>query len=278
MKDQSFFKSVIRIAIPVAWQSMLQSSFSMIDQVMVGQLGSTEIAAVGIAGKFAFLYSVVIGAVTAIAGIQISQYIGQKNEKLSDRSLCVNLLLSCTIGSLFTLVSLLFPVGIMRLYSEDPDTVSIAAEYLQIIAGTYLPMGVASTLSVMLRCYDHARAPLVATTMSAVINTTLNFVLIFGHFGFPAMGVRGAATASAISGWINMLIIIWFMVRLIRNRKDRFAWSVKMNAVERKQYLFMLIPVVVNEFLWGLGQNVFTSIYGHIGTQEAAAVALISPV
>ena len=278
MKDQYFFKSVIRIAIPVALQSMLQSSFSMIDQVMVGQLGSTGIAAVGIAGKFAFLYSVVIGAVTAIAGIQISQYIGQKNKKLSDRSLCVNLLLSCTIGFLFTMVSLLFPVGIMRLYSEDPDTVSIAAKYLQIIAGTYLPMGVASTLSVMLRCYDHAKAPLVATTMSAVINTTLNFVLIFGHFGFPAMGVRGAATASAISGWINMLIIIWFMVRLIRNRKDCFAWSVKMNAVERKQYLFMLIPVVVNEFLWGLGQNVFTSIYGHIGTQEAAAVALISPV
>ena len=278
MNQQPFFKNVIRIAIPVALQSMLQSSFSMIDQVMVGQLGSTSIAAVGIAGKFAFLYSVVIGAVTAIAGIQISQYIGQKNGKLADRSLCVNLLLSCIIGFLFTLVSLLFPGGIMRLYSEDGGTVSAAAEYLQIIAGTYLPMGVASTLSVMLRCYDHAKAPLIATTMSAVINTSMNYALIFGNFGFPALGVKGAAVASLISGWINMLMIMWFMFRLIRNRKDRFAWSIKMNVAERKQYLFMLIPVVVNEFLWGVGQNVFTSIYGHIGTQEAAAVALISPV
>lgn len=278
MNQQPFFKNVIRIAIPVALQSMLQSSFSMIDQVMVGQLGSTSIAAVGIAGKFAFLYSVVIGAVTAIAGIQISQYIGQKNEELSDRSLCVNLLLSCIIGFLFTLVSLLFPGGIMRLYSEDGGTVSAAAEYLQIIAGTYLPMGVASTLSVMLRCYDHAKAPLIATTMSAVINTSMNYALIFGNFGFPALGVKGAAVASFVSGWINMLMIMWFMFRLIRNRKDRFAWSIKMNVAERKQYLFMLIPVVVNEFLWGVGQNVFTSIYGHIGTKEAAAVALISPV
>lgn len=278
MNQQPFFKNVIRIAIPVALQSMLQSSFSMIDQVMVGQLGSTSIAAVGIAGKFAFLYSVVIGAVTAIAGIQISQYIGQKNGKLADRSLCVNLLLSCIIGFLFTLVSLLFPGGIMRLYSEDTNTVSAAAEYLQIIAGTYLPMGVASTLSVMLRCYDHAKAPLIATTMSAVINTSMNYALIFGNFGFPALGVKGAAVASLVSGWINMLMIMWFMFRLIRNRKDRFAWSIKMNVAERKQYLFMLIPVVVNEFLWGLGQNVFTSIYGHIGTKEAAAVALISPV
>ena len=278
MKQQTFFQSVIRIAIPVALQSMLQSSFSMIDQVMVGQLGSTCIAAVGIAGKFAFLYSVVIGAVTAIAGIQISQYIGQKNEKLSDRSFCVNLLLSCIIGFLFTLASLLFPGEIMRLYSEDPDAVSAAAEYLKIIAGTYLPMGVASTLSVMLRCCDHAKAPLIATTMSAVINTSMNYALIFGNFGFPELGVKGAAVASLVSGWINMLMIMWFMFRLIRNRKDRFAWSIKMNVAERKQYLFMLIPVVVNEFLWGVGQNVFTSIYGHIGTKEAAAVALISPV
>lgn len=234
MNQQPFFKNVIRIAIPVALQSMLQSSFSMIDQVMVGQLGSTSIAAVGIAGKFAFLYSVVIGAVTAIAGIQISQYIGQKNEELSDRSLCVNLLLSCIIGFLFTLVSLLFPGGIMRLYSEDTNTVSAAAGYLQIIAGTYLPMGVASTLSVMLRCYDHAKAPLIATTMSAVINTSMNYALIFGNFGFPALGVKGAAVASLASGWINMLMIMWFMFRLIRNRKDRFAWSIKMNVADRK--------------------------------------------
>ena len=138
-------------------------------------------------------------------------------------------------------------------------------------------MGVASTLSVMLRCYDHAKAPLIATTMSAVINTSMNYALIFGNFGFPALGVKGAAVASLVSGWINMLMIMWFIFRLIRNRKNRFAWSIKMNVAERKQYLFMLIPVVVNEFLWGLGQNVFTSIYGHIGTKEAAAVALISP-
>ena len=109
MKQQTFFQSVIRIAIPVALQSMLQSSFSMIDQIMVGQLGSTSIAAVGVAGKFAFLYSVVTGAVTAIAGIMISQYIGQKDQKAADRSLCVNLLVAGGIGLLFTMLSLPFP-------------------------------------------------------------------------------------------------------------------------------------------------------------------------
>ena len=278
MKQQTFFQSVIRIAIPVALQSMLQSSFSMIDQIMVGQLGSTSIAAVGVAGKFAFLYSVVTGAVTAIAGIMISQYIGQKDQKAADRSLCVNLLVAGGIGLLFTMLSLLFPEQIMQLYSDDADAVRYAASYLRIIAGTYLPIGVASTLSVMLRCNDRAKAPLYAAIISTLTNTGLNYILIFGKLGAPALGVQGAAIASVASQWVNVLIIILFFRGLLSERSERFIPSVKLNGTDRRQYLVMLLPVMVNEFLWGLGQNVFTIIYSHIGTQEVAAVALISPV
>ena len=278
VKKQSFFQSVIRIAIPVALQSMLQSSFSMIDQVMVGQLGSTSIAAVGIAGKFAFLYSVVIGAVTAIAGIMISQYIGQKDQKAADRSLCVNLMVAGGVAIAFTLLSLLLPGQIMRLYSEDTDAVRLAASYLRMIAGTYLPIGVASTLSVMLRCNDRAKAPLYAAIASALTNTGLNYLLIFGKLGAPALGVQGAAIASVASQWVNVLIVVLFFQNILSRRQGRFLPSVKLDGVERQQYLVMLLPVVVNEFLWGLGQNVFTVIYSHIGTQEVAAVALISPV
>ena len=279
MKTQEhFFKAVCALAIPVALQSMLQSSFSMIDQIMVGQLGSTSIAAVGVAGKFAFLYSVVTGAVTAIAGIMISQYIGQKDQKAADRSLCVNLLVAGGIGLLFTMLSLLFPEQIMQLYSDDADAVRYAASYLRIIAGTYLPIGVASTLSVMLRCNDRAKAPLYAAILSTLTNTGLNYILIFGKLGAPALGVQGAAIASVASQWVNVLIIILFFRGLLSERSERFIPSVKFNGTDRRQYLVMLLPVMVNEFLWGLGQNVFTIIYSHIGTQEVAAVALISPV
>ena len=277
-RQKSFFQSVIQIAIPVALQSMLQSSFSMIDQVMVGQLGSTSIAAIGIAGKFAFLYSVVIGAVTAIAGIMISQYIGQKDQKAADRSLCVNLMVAGGLGIAFTLLSLLLPGHIMRLYSNDADAVQYAASYLRIIAGTYLPIGVASTLSVMLRCNDRAKAPLYAAIMSALTNTGLNYILIFGKLGVPALGVQGAAIASVASQWVNVLIVVLFFRNLLSKRQGRYIPSVKLSGTERRQYLVMLLPVVVNEFLWGLGQNVFTVIYSHIGTREVASVALISPV
>ena len=182
------------------------------------------------------------------------------------------------IGLAFTLLSLLLPGQIMRLYSEDADAVRLAASYLRLIAGTYLPIGVASTLSVMLRCNDRAKAPLYAAIFSALINTGLNYLLIFGKLGAPALGVQGAAIASVASQWVNVLIVVLFFQNLLSKRQERFLPSVKMNGTERRQYLVMLLPVVVNEFLWGLGQNVFTVIYSHIGTQEVAAVALISPV
>ena len=278
MNKRTFLQQVTRIAVPAALQSMLQSSFSIVDQVMLGQLGSLEIAAVGIAGKFAFLYAVVLGAVTAIAGIMISQYLGQRDQKSADRGLCVNLAVALGLGLCFTLLSFFLPAPIMRLYSGDADTVRTAASYLRIVAGTYLPIGAAATLSVMLRCQDRAKAPLYASVLSALTNTGLNYVLIFGRLSAPALGVRGAAVASLVSQWVNVALVLVFFHSLLKNRREAFAPSLSLNRAERRQYLQMLLPVVMNEFLWGLGQNVFTAIYSRLGTEEVAAVALISPV
>ena len=111
MKKESFLASVVGIAIPVGLQSMLQSSFSMIDQLMVGQLGSTAVSAVEVAGRPAFVYSVVLGAVATIAGIMISQYLGMKDRELADRSLSVNLTAAVALALVFTALCVLFPEG-----------------------------------------------------------------------------------------------------------------------------------------------------------------------
>lgn len=278
MTQKGFLRTVAGIAIPVALQSMLQSSFSMIDQVMVGQLGSTGIAAIGIAGKFAFMYSTVIGAVSAIAGIMIAQYMGQRNLAAADRSLCVNVLVAAALGGVFALVSLLLPGPIMGLYTGDADTVREAASYLRIISLTYIPLGAASMLAAMLRSNERAGAPLCASIASAVVNTALNYLLIFGHLGFPRLGIRGAAIASAACQLVNLGLMVLFWRGLLKGRAEPFRPSARMKASELRQYLGMLLPLLVTEFLWSLGQNVNALIYGHLGTRSLAAVSLISPV
>ena len=116
-QKHTFFASVCHLAIPVALQSMLQASFSIVDQIMIGQLGSVSVAGVGLAGKFASIFSVVVSAVGAVAGIMISQYLGQKNPKEVRRSFFLNLWIAIGIAALFTLLCMVVPAQVMGLYT-----------------------------------------------------------------------------------------------------------------------------------------------------------------
>ena len=151
-RKASFFGSVCRLAIPVALQSMLQASFGIVDQIMIGQLGSVSVAGVGLSGKFSGIVSVVVAAIGSVAGIMISQYLGQKNAPEVRRSFYANLLFACGIAGLFTALCALFPGSIMGLYTKDLPTRQAAADYLAIVAGSFLPMAGATLLSTLFRC------------------------------------------------------------------------------------------------------------------------------
>lgn len=186
---QTFFMTVCQLAVPVALQSMLQASFSIVDQIMIGQMGSVSVAGVGLAGKFASIFTVVVSAIGAVAGIMISQYLGQKNRQEVRRSFYLNLFLALGIAVLFSVFSIIFPGQIMSLYTKDPDTLSASAEYLAIVAGTFLPMTGATLISTLFRCMEKAQLPLYASIASSVLNTGLNYVLIFGKCGFPTLAL-----------------------------------------------------------------------------------------
>lgn len=278
-KRKNFIYAVIGIAVPVGLQSMLQSSFAMIDQLMVGQLGSTAVTAVEVAGRPAFIYSVVLGAVSAIAGIMISQYLGMKDEDMADRSLYVNLLAAVALALLFTVLCLLLPGQIIDIYiKDDPAVLSVGTDYLVRIVWTYLPMGISSILAVMIRCMDRAVCPLYAGITAAVVNTTLNYVLIFGHFGFPALGVTGAAVASVISQFVNLLLILIMFYRIRVRSRGGLHFSLTLGRDGYRQFLLMLLPILINEFLWSVGQNVNTFIYGHLEKGDLAAMSMTGPI
>ena len=258
---------------------MLQSSFAMIDQLMVGQLGSTAVTAVEVAGRPAFIYSVVLGAVSAIAGIMISQYLGMKEEDMADRSLYVNLLAAIALAVLFTMLCLLLPGQIVDIYiKDDPAVLSVGTDYLVRIVWTYLPMGISSILAVMIRCMDRAVCPLYADITAAVVNTSLNYVLIFGHFGFPALGVTGAAVASVISQLVNLLLILIMFYRIRVRSRGGLHFSLTLGRDGYRQFLLMLLPILINEFLWSVGQNVNTFIYGHLEKGDLAAMSMTGPI
>ena len=240
-KREHFLREAMTIAIPVALQAMLQSSFSMIDQLMVGQFGKTAIAAVEVGGKPQFVFAFVSGAIATVTGIMVSQYMGKNDQKKINTSMSVNLLVMLCLA-LFTMgLCLIFPDVLAGIFTKDTEVVVTAKPYIQILAWVYPLSGVATLLAVQLRCRNYAKYPLYISAVAAVVNTCLNYLLIFGHFGFPAMGIKGAALASLMSQVVNLALMVYFYHRT-------------------------------------LGQNVNTYIYGHMGTRELAGMSLTGPI
>ena len=273
--NDHFFQSVCALAIPVALQSMLQSSFSMVDQIMIGQLGEIQVAGVGLAGKFASIYAVLISAIGAAAGIMISQYLGQENNRGVRQSFFANLLLSGGIAGIFTAVCILFPERIMGAYTRVAQTRQTAAEYLALISGTFVPMAGAALLSTLLRCRERPRLPLYASIAAALLNTGLNYILIFGKLGLAPMGIKGAAIATVLSQCANLLLML---PRALLARTENEPQRALLAQFHWRQYLSLLLPLLVCEAMWSLGENVYAAIYGHISTDASAAMTLTNPV
>ena len=275
----SFRRAVLRLAVPAALQSMLQASFGAVDQIMIGQLGSVSVAGVGLAGKFSGLVSVAVAAVGAAAGIMISQYLGQRNAAAVRRSFFANLALALGVAGLFAALCALLPGPVMGLYTRDAATVRAAAGYLRIVAASYLPMAGATLLSTLFRCVERPALPLWAGIASALLNTALNYLLIFGRCGFAPLGARGAAVATAASQGANCLLML-LMLRAVARR-----WRGSSLRPERgtarfdcRSYAAMLLPLLACEVVWSLGENVYAAIYGHMGTTSSAAMTLLNPV
>lgn len=275
---ETFRRSLITIALPVTLQSLLQSSFSVIDQIMIGQMGSDSIAGIGLGGKFASIFSVVLNAVAAAAGIMAAQYMGQKNERQLARSFHVNMLFSMLIAAVFMAVSGFGPNEIMSLYTKDGGTGALAADYLRIFCLAFLPMAVTTMTSVMLRCMEAAVVPLAVSFVSVIMNTCLNYLLIFGRFGCPALGVRGAATASVISQAAACVLTLAFFLVKLRRQGLRLPFDIRLGRQAGMQYIGILAPILISEFMWSLGENVYAAIYGNIGTNDCAAMTMTGPV
>ena len=273
-----FMKSLCKIAIPVTLQSMLQASFSIVDQIMIGQLGETNISAVGLCGNFSLIFSVVIGAVSTVAGILIAQFIGAEDTKEAWCGFDVSLICGILISGIFMLASGCFSRQILGLYTTDTSIINTGTVYFRIIAFSYIPMAISNILSSWLRCREHATIPFLASFGAVGINTGLNYLLIFGKFGFPCMGIKGAAIATLISQLLNLVVIVAGFALCIRKDGDKPVWSLHFRKITIKDYFIMIMPILISEFLWSLGQNVESAVYGHLGTSNMAAYTLTCPI
>ncbi|SFI70417.1 putative efflux protein, MATE family [Treponema bryantii] len=276
--DKDFKIKLIEIALPVTVQCLMQSSLSLIDQIMIGSLGSECIAGIGLAGKFTSLFSVTVAAIVTAAGILISQYFGAKNERGVRDSFYLPMYLSLILVVFFSLLSVFVPNQVMSLYANDKNTVAKAASYLIYRTPGYLACVITMYISTLLRNMNRAKLPAVAGIIAIITNTVMNWFLIYGILFFPRLEEAGAALATVISQCVEMLIVLTLFIREKKKQNLFLKPTVLFSKEFYKNAFAILMPILIGEFLWSLGENVYAVIYGHLGTEACAAMTLMYPI
>ncbi len=272
--DGEFWKSALRLALPISLQNLLISSFTLIDTIMVGALGSTALAAVGMAGQWSWLLNLVLFGFNSGASVFIAQFWGVKDEKSIRKSFGLAALSALSAALLFTAVGLALPELVLKCFTQETQTAALGVSYLRIAAFSYIAIAMNNLLATLLRSTEEAKLPLYASAVSVVANAALNALFIYGL----DMGVRGAALATAISSWISPLLLL-----ILSLRKKNILYAPLRSFIGWKKdfvlgYYKVSIPVLMNETMWALGTVIYKAMFSNASNDFYAAYTIFTSI
>lgn len=271
---RDFLKRLAVIAIPVALQNLLTTTGSMVDTMMIAPLGETAVGAVGLCAQFTSLMFSSYWGFVGGGMLFFSQYWGAKDDDGIDRSYGITLSCMMLVALLFACLALLCPEWVMRVYTDKTAIQAIGVSYLRVVGFAYPLQILSMAMSALLRSTERVRIPFYAAVASVLTNMVLNWVLIHGNLGFPAMGVQGAALATVVAAFVNAAVII-ILARTqsfpyLFHFRQHFRWT--KTAV--KLYLQRCFPIICNEVFLGIANMVINMVLGRQSEQAIAATAV----
>lgn len=279
--DPAFWRKLWHLALPISVQSLMLALLGLIDILMVGQLGETAIAAVGLGSRILFFNLILCAALGGGLSILAAQYVGAGNSAGVRQTLAQALTVSTALSLPFTLAYLFFSEAVIGLSSADPQLIQLGGNYLFITAPSVLLGALIIPLESAARAYHNARIPTQAAALTIIINILLNYILIFGALGLPAMGVAGSALGTTLARLIQLLLL-YGSLRLRPNCKPMiptpqdFYWSLKPAALG--PYIKVSLPVILQDGLWAFGLLLYNLIYSQIGVEALAIMSAIATI
>ena len=198
MAGDPFNKTLITLAIPIMMQYLINSSLNLVDTIMIGSLGEASIAAVGFCNIIYFLIMIALFGISSGTQVFMAQFWGAKDIRRIKHVQGVGLTAGLVLSSVFAAAAIIFPENLMHIFTNDPKPIGLGMEYLRVVGISYVATAVSLSFTAVLRSIENVVVPTAASFIALSLNTFLNWVLIFGHFGFEPMGVKGAAVATLI--------------------------------------------------------------------------------
>lgn len=277
-RDGIFLKKAVRIALPVAMQGMLNTIVNLVDTMMIGALGATAIAAVGLANKVFFVFTLLVFGIVSGSGVLAAQYWGNGDIKNIKKVVGLALTLAVAASIAFLVPAVVCPEVVMRIFTASEDAIQVGAGYLTIVALSYPATAVSNTFVAMLRATGRVKAPVVISSCTIFINIFFNYTFIYGNFGAPAMGAAGAALATLMARLaeaLSIILVVYLGKAPVAARfKEMFGYSREFLV----QFFSTTSPVIANEFIWGLGTTLYSLAYGRMGNDAVAAIAIATTI
>lgn len=274
IRDMSFYKKVAKIAVPIALQGLITTGVNMMDTIMVGAVGETQLSAVSLANQFISIFQIFCMGIGMGASVLVARYFGMKDNLSLKKTITIMLRLCLAMATLFCVGTILFPRQIMQIYTVEQDIITYGIKYLRYSIVSYFFLGLSLTCTIVLRNVNQVKIPLYTSIGAFFVNVGANYIFIFGKLGAPKMGVAGAALGTLIARVFEFVIICGYLLvidkQIAYRIKDLFA---KVGNLW-KEYIRISIPVLVSDGILALGNNSVAMVIGRLGESFVAANAV----
>ena len=195
----NYYRVIIRLLIPIAIQAFFNAALALVDNMFVGQIDETAVAAVSLAYQVFFILSLIYFGINSGSAIFSAQFWGKNDPDSIRKVVGLNLVINFSLGLIVTILAELIPETILGLYTRDQAVINAGVPYLRIFAIGYVFLGITQALYFTLRSTQNVKVPMVVNSLTLIVNTCLGYILIFGKFGVTPMGIEGAAIANVIA-------------------------------------------------------------------------------
>lgn len=270
LHDKAFYRTFVILTLSLALQNLLTYSVNLADNIMLGRFSQDALSGASLCNQLQFFLQMLVQGVGEGVVVLGARYWGKKDLKPIPDIIGAGLRFGVSIAAVLFVLAVLFPTQIIRLMTNDPVIMEQAVQYLQIICFTYVIFALINMLTASLRSIGIVKIGYIISASTLCINICLNYVLIYGHFGAPALGVCGAAIATLVSRTVELLIVIWFLK--FREHTLHLNWR-KLLFIDTsyiRDYIHVSLPMLVTQTMWGASSIIQTAILGNM--ENAAMV------
>ena len=274
IRDKEFYKRLFLLALPLAGQSILTFSVNLADNIMVGQLGDTAISGVYMANQWNNLLQKFVQGFCTASLVIATQYWGRRDTDSIKTISAMTAKFCLTAGLVFFLMAFVFPEWLLGMYTTEAEVIKESTRYLRIVCFSYLFYCVTEVLMASMRCVETVGIGLYTSISTLCINVVLNYLLIFGKFGMPKMGIQGAAVATLVARMVETAIMVYYVKVKDKKLGLKLADILRHSRVLLKDYIRYGIPIFAGSAMWGINMTVQSSIIGRLGESAISAVSI----